>query len=534
MTFKSRFTGFSILLSCLSISPILATPGWNALNMGLNGIVNAIVVNGSDVYVGGAFTDAGGLPDADYLARWDGSAWHAVAPGLSAQVRCIAVSGTNVYVGGNFVDAGGNTSADRIARWDGSAWQALGAGLAGAVRSIVVSGSDVYAGGDFTNAGGIGAADYIARWNGSSWNALGSGLANSVYNLALKGTDLYAAGFFVNAGGNGTADYIARWDGSNWNALGTVSLNANVQALTVAGNNVYAGGAFTDAGGNANADRVARWDGTNWNALGTGISNMTSTVYCLGYDGAHLFVGGSFFDAGGNPDADHIARWTGSSWESLGGAFLGSFRGIGIAPNNVYAGGDFVNGASNGNIDNIGRFEYTSLPVELSAFRADPHPGGVLLHWQTESESENHYFQIEHSTDGSRFSPVGRQDGFGNSAITRYYSFLHDKPAPGLNYYRLRQVDFDETAHYSPIVSIRTAGAPALTLAPNPATDRFYILGLTDDAHRLRLHDGQGRLLWEGDIRDGEPLDVSSLPHGSYSLEVQNGTDKQVLRLVKK
>lgn len=503
--------------------------------MGLNGVVNAVVVSGSDVYVGGAFTDAGGIADADFLARWDGSSWHAVAPGLTnGQVYSIAISGSNIYIGGSFTNIGGNNNLSRIARWNGNSWNALGNGLSSAVRAIAINGSDVYVGGDFPNIGGNSTMAYIARWNGSNWNALGNGLSSFVRGLVYKGTDLYAVGNFSNAGGDFDADRVARWNGNSWNALGIANLNGLTNTITIAGTDVYIGGAFTDAAGIPEADRIARFDGTNWHALGTGIGGSIGTVNTLAYDGAHLFVGGSFFDAGGNPDADNIARWTGSSWESLGGEFLGSFRGIGIAPNNVYAGGDFVNGATNGSIDYIGRFEYTSLPVELSAFRADPHPGGVLLRWQTESESENQYFQIEHSTDGVRFSPVGRQEGHGNSAITRYYSFLHDSPAPGLNYYRLRQVDFDETAHYSPIVSIRTAGAPALLLAPNPAADHFYILGLTDDdGHHLRLHDAQGRLLWEGDIRDGEPVDIGSWPRGSYSVGVQNGTDKQVLRLVK-
>jgi hypothetical protein len=59
------------------------------------------------VYVGGWFTDAGGNPNADYIARWDGSQWHALGSGLSRPVYAIAVSGTDVYVGGEFTDAGG-------------------------------------------------------------------------------------------------------------------------------------------------------------------------------------------------------------------------------------------------------------------------------------------------------------------------------------------------------------------------------------------------------------------------------------------
>ena len=82
----------------------------------LNNAVYAIAVSGSDVYVGGFFTDAGGNPNADYIARWDGSAWHPLGGGLNGSVSAIAVSGGNVYVGGFFTDAGGNPNADRIAR----------------------------------------------------------------------------------------------------------------------------------------------------------------------------------------------------------------------------------------------------------------------------------------------------------------------------------------------------------------------------------------------------------------------------------
>jgi len=534
MSVPNRFTLLSGLLAySLSLSATPVAPGWNNLGAGLNGPVNAVVVSGDDVYVGGGFTDAGGIADADYLARWDGSAWHAVAAGLSAQVRSIAISGSNIYVGGNFANAGGIAAADFVARWDGSAWHSLGTGVVGAVHSIVISGSNVYAGGDFSSAGGIAAAKFIARWNGSAWSALGSGLNNFVRGMALKGSNLYVTGNFTDAGGNPAADRIARWDGSSWNALGTPNLNSYGLTIAIAGNDVYIGGPFTDAAGIPEADRVARFDGTNWHALGSGIAFLASSVYTLAYDGAYLFAGGSFFNAGGNNAADYIARWDGSSWENLGNTLGSAVRSIAVTYNNLYVGGDFSPGAGNANINYIARWEYTSLPVELSDFRADPHAQGVLLRWQTESESQNHYFQIEHSTGGAHFSPIGRVEGYGNSAQTRYYSFLHQNPPAGLNYYRLRQVDFDETAHYSPIVSVRITGKGAITLTPNPASDYFQIRGLGDATTRVRLSDAEGRLLWEGEGREGEPVDLAAFPRGYYFVEIQSGPARQTIRVVK-
>ena len=142
---------------------------WHALGPGLNDYVNAIAVAGPDVYVGGAFTDAGGDDNADYLTRWDGTSWHAVGsggaiPSLSSWVRAIMTVGAWVGIGGAFTDAGGNLEADHIAAWDGSIWHAFVPGLNDWVRSIVMVGPDVCVGGEFTDAGGLENGDFIARW----------------------------------------------------------------------------------------------------------------------------------------------------------------------------------------------------------------------------------------------------------------------------------------------------------------------------------------------------------------------------------
>src|SRR5207237_6392188 len=75
---------------------------------GTNGIVYAIAVSGSDVYVGGNFTTAGGV-SAHYIAKWNGSTWSALGNGMDGTnpyVYAIAISGSDVYVGGNFTFAG--------------------------------------------------------------------------------------------------------------------------------------------------------------------------------------------------------------------------------------------------------------------------------------------------------------------------------------------------------------------------------------------------------------------------------------------
>ena len=91
---------------------------WSALGTGTNGYVDAIAVSGSDVYVGGGFTSAGGVPFTTYIAKWDGSAWSALDTGMNNWVGAITISGSDVYVGGGFSSAG-DVPANNIAKWNG-------------------------------------------------------------------------------------------------------------------------------------------------------------------------------------------------------------------------------------------------------------------------------------------------------------------------------------------------------------------------------------------------------------------------------
>ncbi len=310
-------------------------PSWGAFSIGLGKAVRAVGISGNDVYVGGEFIAAGGNPDADYIAKWNGTSWSTLGTGLNGNVYSITVSGSDVYVGGEFTDAGGNTDADHIAKWNGTSWSALGAGVNGTAYAIAISGGAVYVGGSFTDAGGDANADNIAKWNGTSWDALGSGLSGVVNAIAVSGSDVYVGGQFTDAGGDANADNIAKWNGTSWNALGT-GLNGMVNAIAIFGGDVYVGGWFTDAGGDTNADRIAKWSGTVWGALGSGLSDA---VYAIVISESAVYVGGWFTDAGGDTNADRIAKWDGMTWNALGTGLESAVNAIAISGSSFYAGG---------------------------------------------------------------------------------------------------------------------------------------------------------------------------------------------------
>ena len=391
-----------------SQAPLVGT-GWSAFGstligaLGTNGNVSAMAVSGSDLYVAGQFTNAGGVPEADGIARWDGSKWSALGSdgagdgplgGYYPYASSIAISGTDVYVGGTFTNVAGVAEADAVARWDGSDWSALGSNGAGdgaliypfgttSVAAIVISGSDVYVGGSFLNAAGIVEADNVARWDGSDWSALGSngagngalGNYDTVSALAVSGNDVYVGGYLYDVAGIPEADAVARWDGSTWSALGSNGAGngaiqcCSVWALAVSGSDVYVGGQLYNVAGIPEADAVARWDGSTWSALGSNGAGdgalVNGYVYALAISGSQVYVGGSLNDAAGIPEADGFVRWDGSSWSALGsngagdgalGTGGGAFA-LAISGADVYVGGYFVNAAGDGLADGIAKWD---------------------------------------------------------------------------------------------------------------------------------------------------------------------------------
>ncbi len=95
------------------------------------------------------------------------------------------------------------------------------------------------------------------------------------------------------------------------------------------------------------------------------------------------------------------------------------------------------------------------LPIELLSFTSDKLTcGNNIIRWSTATETNNDYFVVERSLDMVTFTNIGTVDGAGNSTTILNYNFKDITPQPALNYYRLKQIDFNGDASYSTIVSV--------------------------------------------------------------------------------
>lgn len=349
---------------------------------GINGQVNAIVMDGAgNYYVGGSFTSVQGFPAAG-IAKWNGTSWSALGSGISGSVYAIAISGSDIYVGGDFNSPVTGGPARNVAKWNGSSWSALGSGLGGGthyVKSVAVYNGEAYFGGNFTTSDGSPFSG-ITKWDGTAYQSAGS-LLGDVTSFAVSGGFLYAGGDIATAPGASIG--IAKYDGTTWSELGT-SANTSIKAITFSGTDMYVVGSRIVIAGQQDS-QVSKFDGTTWTRLGyfsTGGPNAVAVV------GSDLYVGGYIPS---NP-FNHLAKWNGSTWTGVGSGVSGgtsvsrSIAALLVSGNTLFVGGNFAiaGGLGAKNIATVtsgawAAFEGTGLdaaPSAIAVSGTDVYVGG--------------------------------------------------------------------------------------------------------------------------------------------------------------
>jgi hypothetical protein len=382
------------------------TPGSKSLNL----VANALEVTPGGLYVGGKFTDAGGIANADRIAKWNGSAWSAVSSSTeqiaNGEVFAIAVSGGKIYAGGVFTNAG-NSGADNLAVWDGASWEPfciVPGETIGNVRALQVVGPTLYVGGDFQDGAGIATADYLLACDLASGTPSPT-TVNPAHPFsgpvkALTATSdgtLYAGGRFLNLENIPAADNVAYLpQGGTWHAMGSggggptcgCSLDAYVRGLTANGTDVFVGTEATNVDGIPQADYVVKWDGSAWSAMGSnsgganGWFPVATNIHDLVSDGSNVFATGTFQDANGDVRADNIAWFDGTAWHPVGsngagnGPWVGEGSALALVDRQLYAAGNFTSAGGDNQAQSVASFGLSQI-IAYPTPTVTPGPGPV-------------------------------------------------------------------------------------------------------------------------------------------------------------
>ncbi|WBA43574.1 T9SS type A sorting domain-containing protein [Hymenobacter canadensis] len=213
-----------------------------------------------------------------------------------------------------------------------------------------------------------------------------------------------------------------------------------------------------------------------------------------------------------------VAKNNGSGWENIGhSTATGTADAGNFVPGTLTSGtftsfSDFALASTDPDVTN------NPLPVELIRFTAQRQTNAVRLDWATASEQNNARFEVQRSADGAQFRTLATVAGQGTTAQRHTYSALDRQPLPGTAYYRLRQVDTNGQASFSPVVAV--AAGKELSLYPNPAHTELQVVAPAPEA-TYRVLSTIGAVMLEGKTSTGTAtLNVAALPAGLYHLEV--------------
>ncbi len=162
-----------------------------------------------------------------------------------------------------------------------------------------------------------------------------------------------------------------------------------------------------------------------------------------------------------------------------------------------------------------------SLPVTLKTFSGTLQNNRALLNWQTVTELNNQYYEVEHSIDGVTFSSIGKVNGNGSSTAFHNYTFTQNNLTQGKHYYRLAQHDLDGSVRYSQIIMLSFKSNLKLQLTPNPAIS-FVNIASSAIVQGLAytISSSAGQIVKKG-VLNSQQIDVQKLIQGQYWLSIE-------------
>ncbi|MEM9822093.1 MAG: DUF1501 domain-containing protein [Bacteroidota bacterium] len=171
------------------------------------------------------------------------------------------------------------------------------------------------------------------------------------------------------------------------------------------------------------------------------------------------------------------------------------------------------------------------LPVELEAFEASLlGKNQVLIRWQTSSEVNLDYYEVQRSRNGRDFELLEKVQGLGDQYSIQEYDLIDEAPYSGLSYYRLKSVDRDASISYSDIrsVEIENNHIKQVKLYPNPARyDTNLVMTLAQaEELQLSIYSVEGRLVrstqWSGNEGFNKfNIDLTGIQQGHYLLKAK-------------
>ena len=270
-------------------------------------------------------------------------------------------------------------------------------------------------------------------------------------------------------------------------------------------------------------------DNTSWSALKKTIDggiNWISIPEILNPFEFHFFPDPKHWIINGTPQK-YITEDGGNSWIDITSDIPFSLNSFNALTDNL--------GYAVGGLGLVLRYDDTSyVSVELISFEGTFEEGKIILTWQTASELNNSGFQIEKSFNNTNWFILGFVNGSGTTTNINHYSFFDNEIISDIQYYRLKQIDYDGTYEYSDVIEVEIGTPSDYFLSQNypnpfnPSTKIKYSIK-ANGLVQLSVYDILGKevanLVNENKEAGYYSVDynASHLPSGVYFYSMQSG-----------
>jgi hypothetical protein len=242
---------------------------------------------------------------------------------------------------------------------------------------------------------------------------------------------------------------------------------ATTTKITQTSNNIYLGGV------NDGTSNQKYTQATNNIFVGNTGDGQSSIIY--------IQSANSIF-AGGNSDG-----WAETNFLQAGNSIFAGGDADGWSETNFLQVGNSIFAGGDGDGWNAIYYKpIIALPVRLISFDVKKtFENYSQLNWETALEKNTAIFEIERGADALKFEKIGSLAAQGTSNEANRYDFLDTNPKAGINYYRLKIIDFDGKYEYSPARALNFEGqnSAIAKLYPNPTQGILNI----DFAYENRL-----------------------------------------------
>ena len=162
----------------------------------------------------------------------------------------------------------------------------------------------------------------------------------------------------------------------------------------------------------------------------------------------------------------------------------------------------------------------------------------INLFWRTATEINNAGFEVQKSMNGRGWKIIDFVAGQGTTSEINEYQFQDLNPLSGINYYRLKQIDFDEAFEYSKVITVEYSNSKRnITVFPNPSSGliNLQIDNPLNQRIKINISDNLGRKVWENELIESESnwrKEIEINGNGVYFVTVQIGDEIHYERVI--